>query len=186
MIIPIFSTVYLLVFTFQFFDGILGKFLNTFLKNKFGFSIPGLGLVISLLIVFLAGFMASWFIGRKIILRLEKAFSGLPLIKNIYPAFKQLVLFLLAQKEFGFRKVVFVEYPSKGIWSVGFLTNDQFSKINKTFGKEMVSVFVASSPGPLTGYVIFVPKDELKFPDLSVSEALKIIVSGGVISLKDE
>jgi uncharacterized membrane protein len=128
--------------------------------------------------------MASWFIGKKILQDFEKFFSGLPLVKNIYPGFKQLVLFLLAQKEFGFQKVVLVEYPSKGLWSVGFLTNDQFPKISGIFNKDIVSVFVPSSPGPLTGYVVFVPREEVKFPDISVSDALKIVISGGVVPIQ--
>lgn len=183
-IIPISLTVYVLVFIFKFLDGILGRFINEYFKSKLGFFIPGLGLILSTCLVFIAGFMASWLIGRKIFQKLEDLFSSLPLVKNIYPAFKQLVLFLLAQKEFGFQKVVLVEYPSKGLWSVGFLTNDQFPKISGIFNKEMVSVFVPSSPGPLTGYVVFVPREDLKFPDISVSDALKIIISGGVVPIQ--
>jgi uncharacterized membrane protein len=94
---------------------------------------------------------------------------------------KQIIRFILTQQEFGFKKVVLVEYPSKGIWSVGFLTNEGVKKVSDAAGAEMVAVFVPSSPGPLTGYVIFVAKESLKFPDLSVSEALKIIISGGVV-----
>jgi uncharacterized membrane protein len=104
----------------------------------------------------------------------------LPLIQNIYPALKQIILFISAQKEFGFKKVVLVEYPSAGIWSIGFLTNEGFEKINKATNREMVSVFVPTAPGPLTGNVIFVAKEEIKFPDMSIEAALNIIISGGV------
>lgn len=183
-IIPVSLTVYVLVFMFRFLDGILGRFINQYLKKELGVFIPGIGLILSVCLIFIAGFMASWFIGRKIFQKLENLFSGLPLVKNIYPAFKQLVLFLLAQKEFGFQKVVLVEYPSKGLWSVGFLTNDQFPKISGIFNKAIVSVFVPSSPGPLTGYVVFVPREDLRFPDISVSDALKIIISGGVVPIQ--
>lgn len=183
VIIPIFLTIYLLVAMFRFFDGILGKFINLYLKEKLGFVIPGLGIVFSLAILLLTGFLSSRLIGKRISLRFERWFAGLPLVKNIYPAFKQLVLFLFAEKGFGFKRVVLAEYPSRGIWSVGFLTNEQFEKINNVFNNEMVSVFVPSSPSPLSGYVIFVPKDELKFPDISVSDALKIIISGGVLPI---
>jgi len=184
VIVPVFASLYLLVLIFLFFDNILGRFLNNFIKSKLGFFVPGLGLLFSLVIVFLTGFLTTRIINKKISIQLEKWFASLPLIKNIYPAFKQLASFMLAQKELGFQKVVLAEYPSKGIWSVGFLTNEQFPKVSKVFNKDMVAVFVPSSPGPLTGYVIFVTKDELRFPDLSVSDALKIIISGGVISLE--
>lgn len=184
VIIPVFLTVYVLVFIFKFFDGILGRFINEYLKTRLGFFIPGLGLILSVCIVFFVGFTYKRIFGReRLFMNLEKWFSELPLIKSIYPAFKQLVLFVLAQKEFGFQKVVLAEYPSKGIWSVGFLTNEPFKKINEICGREMVPVFIPSSPGPLTGYVIFVPKEGLKFPDISVSDALKIIISGGVLAI---
>lgn len=177
---PVFLTVYILVVSFQFIDGILGKYLNEYLKDQLGFYIPGLGFVLFFLIIILIGLLATRFVGRRIFPHLEKWFSGLPLINKIYPALKQIILFILAQKEFGFKKVVLVEYPSRGIWSVGFLTNEGFKEINEAVGKEMVAVFVPSTPGPLTGYVFFVSKQELKFLDVSVSDALKIIISGGV------
>ncbi|MBU4346237.1 MAG: DUF502 domain-containing protein [Candidatus Omnitrophica bacterium] len=180
VIVPISLSIFVLVIVFRFIDGILGRFLNVYIKQMLGFYIPGLGFLISVFLILLIGFFATRFIGKKIFLVLEKWFSGLPLIKTIYPTFKQIILFILAKKELGFKKVVLVEYPSRGIWSIGFLTNEQFEQINKVSDKEMVSVFVASSPGPLTGYVIFVPKEEIKLLDISIQDALKIIISGGV------
>lgn len=180
VVIPIFLTIYVLIVAFQFVDGILGRFLNVYFKNSLGFYIPGLGFFLFFLIIILVGFLATRFIGHKIFPSLEKWFSGLPLINKVYPTLKQIVLFVLAQKELGFKKVVLVEYPSKGIWSLGFLTNDQFKKMGEVSNKEMVAVFVPSTPGPLTGYVFFVPKEDLRFVDISISDALKIIISGGV------
>ena len=180
-IIPLFLTIYLFIFIFRFFDGILGGFLNNYIKSEFGFYIPGLGLMLSLAIILLAGFMTSRFVGREIFLLLEKWYASLPLIKSIYPAFKQLVTFLLSQKEGGFKKAVLVEYPSKGIWSIGFLTNEGLEKINNALSRDMVAVFLILTPGPLSGYVVFVPREELRFPDITVSDALKIVISGGVL-----
>lgn len=185
MVVPIFLTVYVLVIIFRLADGILGRFLNVYLKNTLGFYIPGLGFLIALFFILFVGFLTTWFLGKKIFFVLEKWFSSLPLINKIYPALKQIVSFVLAQKEFGFKKVVLVEYPSRGIWSIGFLTNEQFRQINKALDREIVSVFVPTTPGPLTGYVIFVPKDEVRFLDIPVSDALKIIISGGVFRPND-
>lgn len=185
-IIPAFLTVYALLFIFNFFDGILGGLVNNYLKSKLGFYIPGLGLVISLLIILTTGFIVTQFVGKRIFHILEKLFTELPLIKNIYPALKQLALFIFAQKEFGFQKVVLVEYPSKGIWSVGFLTNDRPKEVTSLLGKEMVAVFVPNSPGPLTGYVIFIEKSELRFPDISVPEAINIVLSGGIFMQEEK
>ncbi len=179
VVVPVVLTLYVLFIVFRFADGILGRFLNVYLKNILGFYLPGLGFLLAFLIILFVGIFATHFFG-KFFQRIERWFAGLPLIKNIYPAFKQIILFISAQKEFGFKKVVLVEYPSKDIWSVAFLTNEQFQEINKISAKEMVAVYVASSPNPLTGYVIFVPKETLKFPDISIPEALNIIISGGV------
>jgi len=180
VVVPVFLTVYILVASFQFIDGLLGRFLFGYLKKTWGFYLPGLGFLIFFILIIFVGFLATQFIGKRIFPQIEKWFAGLPLINKIYPTLKQIVLFVLAQKEFGFKKVVLVEYPSKGIWSLGFLTNEEFNKITEACNKEMVSVFIPSTPGPLTGYVVFVPRDSLKFADISVSEALKIIISGGV------
>ena len=180
VLVPVLLTIYVLAMLFRFVDNILGRFLNIYLNNILGFYIPGLGLLLFLVIIVLVGFLAGRFLGNKIFPRIEKWFLGLPLINKIYPTFKQIILFVLAQKEFGFKKVVLVEYPSKGIWSLGFLTNEEFKKMTEVVGKNMAPVFIPSSPNPLTGYVIFLPKEELKFLDIPISDALKIIISGGV------
>ncbi|MBI4707426.1 MAG: DUF502 domain-containing protein [Candidatus Omnitrophica bacterium] len=178
--VPVFLTIYVLVAAFQLVDGILGRFLNVYLKETLGFYIPGLGLLLFLVVILFIGFMATRFLGRKIYPQLEKWFSSLPLVNKIYPTLKQIIQFIMAQKEFGFKKVVLVEYPSKGIWSLGFLTNENFQQITSACGKEMAAVFMPTTPGPFSGYVVFLPKEEIKFPDISITNALKIIISGGV------
>lgn len=180
LVVPVFLTIYVLAAVFRFTDNILGRFLNAYLRKTLGFYIPGLGVLIFLFAILLVGFLANRFIGRRIFPALDRWFSGLPLIRSIYPAFKQVISFILAQKEFGFKRVVLAEYPSKGIWSLGFLTNEEFRRLNQVSGKAMVSIFMPTSPGPFTGVVIFVAKEDLQFPDISIAEAFKIIISGGV------
>lgn len=179
-VVPVVLTVYVLFTLFHFLDNILGRFVNVYLERTVGFYIPGIGIVLFFIAIFLIGFLANRFIGQKIFPRIERWFVSLPLISKIYPTLKQIVRFILAQKEFGFKKVVLVEYPSKGIWSLGFMTNESFPRVQAVTGKEMASVFMPSAPGPLTGYVIFIPKEELRFVDIPVAEAIKIIISGGV------
>jgi len=185
VVIPFSLTIYLLVVVFRFLDNILGIFLVDYLKKSWGFYVPGIGFLLFLLLILLVGMLAAKFLKHRIFLKMEIWFSGLPLIKNIYPAVKQVILFVSAQKEFGFKKVVLVEYPSRGIWSLGFITNDGFAELNRTIGKDAVAVFLPMSPGPLSGYVIFVSKDEVKFPDMSVNAALNIIISAGVFNPKN-
>ncbi len=184
VVIPVSLTFYILYAVFQFIDNILGTFITGYVKSAWGFYVPGIGFLICLLLILLVGILATRFLKHRIFLNFEKWFSNLPLIKSIYPALKQVILFVSAQKEFGFKKVVLVEYPSRGLWSLGFITNEGFTSLNQTVGKDLVAVFLAMSPGPLSGYVVFVPKEEIKFPEMSVKEALNIIISAGVFNPK--
>jgi len=182
LVVPVSLTIYLLVAVFRFIDSILGRFINEYLLNTWGFDIPGIGFVLFFLILVLVGFLASRFVGQKLFVEIEKWFANLPLIKTIYPTLKQIVSFISAQKEFGFKRVVLIEYPGKGLWSLGFLTNEGFKKINDAMGIEMAAVYVSTVPGPLTGTLVFVPKDQIRFPDIAIVDALKIIISGGVVN----
>ncbi len=182
---PVALTIYVLVILFQFADSIFGKYLNDQLQKILGVEFPFLGFIVPILIIFAIGFLANQFLGRKIFPFLERWFAGIPLIKNIYPAFKQIIRFILAQKEFGFKKVVLVEYPSSGIWSIGFLTNENFKRINQVCQQDLVVVFIPNSPGPLTGYTVFVPKEKVRQLDIPVSEAIKIIISAGVFKSQE-
>lgn len=183
VIIPLFLTAWLIIFVFRFFDGILGGFVNAILKKTIGYYVPGLGLVVSVLIILAVGFISSQLIGKKIFIIIEKWFANLPFIKNIYPGFKEIVNLFLLEKEHKFKKVVLAEYPSKGLWTLGFITNEEVKKVTGSFAKEMVAVFVPTTPGPLSGYVVFVAKDELRYPEMTVKDAVKVIISGGVLKI---
>lgn len=182
---PAVLTIYVLYVVFRFADGLLGNYLNAYLMRSWGFYIPGVGFLVSLIIILLTGFFANLFLGKKIIPGIERWFSRLPLIRNIYPTFKQIIRFVLQQKEFGFKKVVLVEYPSAGLWSLGFITNEEFPCINQACQNKLIAVFVPNSPGPLTGYVVFFPQEKVKFLDMPVIEAIKIIISGGVFKAEE-
>jgi uncharacterized membrane protein len=179
VLMPTFVTVFILVAVFNFIDRILGDFLEIALRKYVGFYIPGLGFLLFAAVITLVGFLASRFLNHRIFPKIEEYFSSLPLINTLYPTVKQIILFILQKKELGFKKVVLVEYPSKGIWSIGFLTNEAFKRMSEVSSQDMVSVFMPTTPGPFSGYVIFVPKNEIRFPDISVNEALKILISGG-------
>jgi uncharacterized membrane protein len=180
VIVPVWLTIYVLVTLFNFLDGILGRFLKPAVAAVLGFYPPGIGFLLTLALIVLVGFAAKRLLRHRIALSMEKGFSGLPLIRIIYPALKQVVLFVSQQEGLGFKKGVLVEYPRKGAWSLGFLTNDAYRELDSVTGKELVSVFIATTPGPFSGNVFFFPKEELLFPEMSVNEALNVIISGGV------
>lgn len=183
LILPLFITLYCIFFIFKFIDGICGGFINAYLKANFGFFIPGIGIVLGILIVLLAGFFASHFLGKKMLLVLEEWFLKFPGVRQIYPSAKQIVGFLFSKdkEKAAFKKVVLVEYPSQGIWSVGFITNDAFREAQEKTGEELVHVFIATTPGPWSGFLVLIPKRDIKFLDMSIEDGMKLIISGGIL-----
>ena len=140
-----------------------------------------IGLFVAIIAVYFAGRLLGGFLGRGIYRRVEKIITSIPGIKQIYPHIKQIVDFLLTdEKPIKFSRVVVVEYPRKGIWSVGLVTGDTMKKIEQAAGKS-VTVFIPSSPTPFTGYTITVPSDEVIELPITIDEALKFTISGGVL-----
>ena len=155
------------------------EFLNDFWVDGPG-RITGFFLTI-IGVCFIGAFLAS-FAGRTIWRIVEKGFAGIPLVKKVYPYIKQITDFVLAKKKLSFNKVVALQYPRKGVWSVGMVTGTGLKKIVNAREKEFLTVFVPSSPTPFTGYVIMTPKDETIELDMSIEEALRFTISGGVIT----
>ncbi len=182
LVVPVYLTLAVLGQLFLFVDNILGKFVTGALREHLGVYIPGVGLVLFILLIFIVGFFASKFLrNHPLFIQIERWFTSLPLVKSIYPTAKQIVNFISQQKEFGFKRVVLVQYPSKGIWTMGFLTNEHLERFNAAAGRELVSVLIPSVPNPLTGFVIFVPKEEVISVDIDVKDAIKVCISGGVV-----
>lgn len=140
-----------------------------------------LGLLVAAVIVYVCGRLVGGFLGRALYRRLEKVIGAVPVISKIYPYIKQLVDFLITDSDSPrFSRVVAVEYPRKGIWSVGFLTGDSLLTIQQKIPGS-VTIFIPSSPTPFTGYTITVPrKDTIDLP-MTVEEAIRFAVSGGVL-----
>lgn len=179
--LPVFITLYLLWSVFRFIDNIFGKVTNLYLKQHLGFTVPGIGFIIGAGIVFLIGFTAANFFGKKIIRALENWFLKFPFIRQIYPAAKQIVDSFISKESPAFKKVVLAQYPSKGLWAIGFLTNDSFKEAMEKTGRDLVHVLIATTPSPLTGFLALIPREDLQFLDISVEEGVKLIVSGGIV-----
>jgi uncharacterized membrane protein len=162
-------------------DNIIGRIINSYLKAAFGFSIPGLGFIMAVLIILVTGFVVSHLLNKRALPLIERWFLKLPGIRQIYPSIKQIVGFIFSKDKAVFRKVVLVEYPSKGIWSVGFMTNEGFREAEELTGQELVHVLIGSTPSPWSGFFILVPKNAVKFSEMSAEEGVKLIVSGGIL-----
>ena len=138
--------------------------------------------LITIILIYFVGFFATSFLGRKIWGAFEGLWINFPFIKQIYPYAKQITDFVLSEKRRKFTYVAAVQYPRKGVYSIGFITGDSMRTINKDSGKRMVSVFIPSSPTPFTGYVVAVPYDEIIPLPITVDQAMRYTVSGGVIT----
>ena len=142
------------------------------------------GFIISLAIVIAIGFLLASVVGKGLWHLVEKFILNTPLVRRVYPYVKQVTDFLLTkdeQKKY-FSQVVLVEYPRKGLWSIGFVTGAGLRKISEIQKKEFLTVLVPNSPTPVTGYVIIVPKEETILLDMTIEEAFRFIISAGVIS----
>ena len=144
-----------------------------------------IGLVVAIILIYMVGAVLGSFIGRRIYARGEELFSKVPLIKQVYPSVKQVTDFLVSPAgeadKMRFSRVVAVEYPRKGLWSVGLVTGSTMRMIQDRTGKSSLTVFVPSSPTPFTGYVITVPKEDTIDLPVTVEEAIRFAVSAGVI-----
>jgi len=181
---PLFITAYVIALLFRAANRFDGNYINHFLALRYGFTVPGAGLALLVCVIFLTGFISSNYIGRKVGPLMEKVFLRIPLVAYIYPPARQLSDFLFGgDKKMMVQKVVMVEYPAPGSYSIGFMTNDAAPKIKEMGGsKELISVLVPLAPAPFSGLLIFMPRDKVVFLDMSVEAAIKIIVSGGVVT----
>ncbi|MHC5023677.1 MAG: DUF502 domain-containing protein [Planctomycetota bacterium] len=140
-----------------------------------------IGLVVAIVAVYLSGRLLGGFFGRRIYRKLEALITTVPVFKQVYPYVKQIVDFLFSDDQpIKFNRVVAVEYPRKGIWSIGFMTGGPLRTVADRAG-DVVTVFIPSSPTPFTGYTITVPRAEMIEIPISVDEAIRFAVSGGVL-----
>ena len=139
------------------------------------------GFLIAIIIVYFVGFFLASFIGRASLKFVENSLGRVPLVRAIYPNIKQVTDFLFGEHKLEFSGVVAVPYPRPGIWSIGLLTGPPMKAIAESAGEEMVTIFIPSSPTPVTGYTITIARREVIELALSVDEALRFIISAGVI-----
>lgn len=142
---------------------------------------PLIGLLLSVLVVLWLGWSLTGFIGRKLLAKFDQGLLAIPGIRAVYPYAKQLVEFFISENELEFDTVVAVPYPNKYVYSLGFVTSQSLKSLREATGKNLVSIFIPSSPMPMTGYTIHVPRDILIRIPITIDEALRITVSGGVL-----
>ena len=176
VLIPIGITIYLTLFLISISSKILPKEINP--NHYLPYDIPGVEIITAVILITLIGWLSLSFIGKKLLKILNTILKKIPILRTIYSAIGQMTeTFTKTDKEK--KNVVLVEYPRKGSWAVGFATKDNSGEISKKTNKQLVNVFVPTTPNPTSGFLLMFPKDEVIYLDLTFEEASKFIVSAG-------
>ena len=176
VLIPIGITIYVTIFLVSISSKILPKEINP--NHYLPYNIPGLEIFISIILITLIGGLSLSFIGKKMLDLFNNVLKRIPILRTIYSALGQMTE-TFTKSDKGKKNVVLLEYPRKGAWAVGFATKDNRGEINNKTKKNLVNVFVPTTPSPTSGFLLMIPKDELIYLDMSFEEASKFIVSAG-------
>jgi uncharacterized membrane protein len=150
-------------------------------EHLVGFEIPGLGVALSLLILLATGLIAANLFGRKLVSLWELLLFRIPLVRSVYSAVKQLLETMLSESGQSFRKVLLVEFPRRGLWTLAFQTGSEVGEAQRLIGRELLNVYVPTTPNPTGGYFVMVPREDVLELEMSVDEALKMLLSMGAV-----
>jgi len=182
VLVPLGFTVYLTIFLISISSKLIPEEINP--NNYLPFSIPGLEIILSILFIIIIGGLSLSFIGRKILQIFYELLKKIPILRTIYSAIGQMTETFTRRKSGNKKSVVLVEYPRKGSWAVGFATKENKGEIRKKLDKDLINVFVPTTPNPTSGFLLMFPKDEVVYLDMSFEEASKFIVSAGTSNPK--
>ena len=181
VLVPIGITLYLTKFFISVSSNMIPKNINP--NSYLPFSIPGLEILLSVIFITIIGGLSLSFIGKKILQLVNETLKRIPILRTIYSAIGQMTE-SLAPKQGNKKSVVLIEYPRKGSWAVGFATKENEGEISTKTNKELVNVFVPTTPNPTSGFLLMFPKSEVVYLDMSFEEASKFIVSAGTSNPK--
>ena len=181
VLVPIGITLYLTKFFISISSKMIPKNINP--NSYLPFSIPGLEIFLSVIFITIIGGLSLSFIGKKILQLVNETLKRIPILRTIYSAIGQMTE-SLAPKQGNKKSVVLIEYPRKGSWAVGFATKENEGEISTKTNKELINVFVPTTPNPTSGFLLMFPKSEVVYLDMSFEEASKFIVSAGTSNPK--
>ncbi len=151
-------------------------------EQLLGFPIPGLGIILSTVIILVTGLVVTNFAGRKMVNWGEMLLDRIPLVRSIYSAVKQVTQTVFSSGETSFRQVLLIEYPRKGAWTLAFQTGETIDNFRKLTGEDLITIFVPTTPNPTSGVIIMIPREDAIKLDINVEDALKFIMSLGVVT----
>jgi len=173
--LPAVLTAYVLWIVFAYLDGLLEPIIDRVLP----FRIPGVGFVALITLILMVGLFASHFIGQRIVRGVTSRLERIPLWSPVYRAVRDISEVLLSDRSRSFRRVGLIEWPRPGVYAMVFVTSEGATPADEKIGRELVSVLLPTTPNPTSGFYMMVPREQLIYLDLSVEQALKVIISGG-------
>ncbi|MEM8548629.1 MAG: DUF502 domain-containing protein [Pseudomonadota bacterium] len=148
---------------------------------SYGYDIPGLGVILTILVLLFTGLLTANIVGRQLVQFSENLLNRIPFIRTVYSAAKNFAEVVFSPTGDSFKRVLLIQYPRAGLWSLAFQTSSNLGEVQARTGKEMICTFVPTTPNPTSGFIIMVPKDEAIVLDMDVESALKMIISLGVV-----
>ena len=181
VLIPIGITVYLTIFLVSVTSNILPKEINP--NNYLPYNIPGVEIITSIFIITVIGWLSLSFLGKKFLNIFDNILKKIPILRTIYSAIGQMTE-TFTKNDTKKKNVVLVEYPRKGSWAVGFATKENSGQISDKTKRELINVFIPTTPNPTSGFLLMFPKEDIIYLDLTFEEASKFIVSAGTSDVK--
>jgi uncharacterized membrane protein len=182
VILPLGAVIFVISAILRLMDRALGVIPQKFQPEAYlPFKIPGLGLALFIALVLVTGVLVKNYIGRRVVDFGEYMVSKIPLVRPLYGAVKQLILAIFGDAHDAFKRVVLVEYPRKGVYSLAFVTAQTSGEIREQMGAEMLSIFLPTTPNPTSGFFLVLPEEDTIPLSMSVEEAFKLLISGGVV-----
>jgi len=184
---PLFITVYLTWTIIEWVDSWVKPYLpNIYNPDQYlPFSVPGFGLIVALIVITLVGFLTANLIGKSIVSYGEHLLSRMPVVRNVYSALKQIFETVFREESESFQHVAMVEYPRKGLWALAFVATDTLGEVQSNLDDitgKTVSVFLPTTPNPTSGFLLFVPVDDIVILEMGVEEAAKLVISAGLVA----
>jgi uncharacterized membrane protein len=193
IISPVVITLALAFWLINFIDGHIVPLIpvqwnpDTYLRERFGFKfgIPGLGVLVLFIVITLIGWLTAGYVGRVAVRVGENLVARMPVVRGIYSAVKQIMETLFRNQSQAFRQAVLVEYPRRGLWTIAFVTGKAKGEVKNLMKEELVAIYVPTTPNPTSGFLLFVPREDIVYLTMSVEEAFKLVISGGIVTPPD-
>ena len=174
--VPLGATIFVLKLLIDLFGN-----LDSRMSDQLGFTIPGIGILLALLVLLGTGLIAANYFGKRFVGFWESLLERIPLVRNIYSAVKRFVEIILSDSTQSFSRVLLIEYPRKGLYSLSFQTSQNLGEIQEKIGDDVVCVFIPTTPNPTSGLILMVPEQDVIELDMNVEDALKMVISLGVV-----